>query len=69
VKTVIGSCESLAKLSVPDVNGKIRHFAQIHHAGIRSKNAPIIFYAAKTFLPLVFRKPSLNHALELAAEP
>src|SRR6266851_2761438 len=55
VKTVIGLASPLAKLSVPDGKWEDSPLRlKFINAGIRSKNAPIIFYAAKTFLPLVF---------------
>ena len=55
VKTVVGLAGPFAKLSIPEgkwENSPLR--VKFINAGIRSTNAPIIFYAAKTFLPLVF---------------
>ena len=55
VKTVVGLAGPLARLSIPQgkwENSPLR--VKFINAGIRSTNAPIIFYAAKTFLPLVF---------------
>ena len=55
VKTVVGLAGPFAKLSAPEgkwENSPLR--IKFINAGIRSTNAPIIFYAAKTFLPLVF---------------
>jgi tight adherence protein C len=68
VKTVIGLASPLAKLSVPDGKWEDSPLRlKFINAGIRSKNAPIIFYAAKTFLPLVFA--ALTYiALELAGK-
>ncbi len=55
VKTVVGLAGPLARLSIPEgkwENSPLR--IKFINAGIRSTNAPIIFYAAKTLLPLVF---------------
>lgn len=55
VKTVVGLAGPFAKLSIPE--GKWEDSAlriRFINAGIRNINAPIIFYAAKTVLPLVF---------------
>jgi tight adherence protein C len=68
VKAVIGLASPLAKLSVPEGKWEDSPLRlKFINAGIRSKNAPIIFYAAKTFLPLVFA--ALTYiALELAGK-
>lgn len=55
VKTVVTLAGPFAKLSIPDgkwEDSPIR--LKFINAGIRNPNAPIIFYAAKTFLPLLF---------------
>ncbi|MEO6024484.1 MAG: type II secretion system F family protein, partial [Burkholderiales bacterium] len=55
LKTVVGLAGPFAKLSIPEgkwEDSPLR--VKFINAGIRSKNAPIIFYAAKTVLPLVF---------------
>jgi tight adherence protein C len=55
VKTVVGIASPLARLSVPEENWETsllrRRFMS---AGIRSANAPILFYAAKTSFPIFF---------------
>ena len=55
VQTVVGIASPLAKLSVPEGNWETsllrRRFMS---AGIRSANAPILFYAAKTSCPIFF---------------
>ena len=54
VKTVVGLAGPLARLSIPQgkwENSPLR--VKFINAGIRDANAPIIFYAAKTLLPLV----------------
>src|SRR4051812_18375256 len=54
VKTVVDLAGPLAKLSVP--NGKWEDSPirlRFINAGIRSPNVGILFYAAKTILPLV----------------
>jgi tight adherence protein C len=55
VKTVVGLAGPLARLSIPQgtwENSPLR--VRFINAGIRSTSAPIIFYAAKTLLPLLF---------------
>lgn len=55
VKTAVSLAGPLARLSVPDgkwENSPLR--IKFINAGIRSASAPILFYAAKTILPLVF---------------
>jgi tight adherence protein C len=55
IKTVVTLAGPFAKLSIPDgkwEDSPIR--LKFINAGIRNPNAPIIFYAAKTFLPLLF---------------
>jgi tight adherence protein C len=55
VKTAVNLAGPLARLSVPDgkwENSPLR--IKFINAGIRSANAPVLFYAAKTLLPLVF---------------
>ncbi|MGB5938160.1 MAG: type II secretion system F family protein [Rhodanobacter sp.] len=55
VKTAVTLAGPLAKLSVPGgkwENSPLR--IKFINAGIRSANAPILFYAAKTLLPMVF---------------
>ena len=54
LKTAVGIASPLAKLSIPQgdwENSTIR--IKFINAGIRSRNAPILFYAAKTVLPLL----------------
>ena len=55
VETIVGIAGPLAKLSVPEGNWETsllrRRFIS---GGIRTPNAPILFYAAKTCVPLVF---------------
>ncbi len=68
VKTVVGLAGPLAKLSIPEgkwENSPLR--IQFINAGIRSASAPIIFYAAKTVLPLVFAMVAYI-ALQLAGK-
>lgn len=68
VKTVVGLASPLAKLSSPEgkwENSPLR--LKFINAGIRSANAPILFYAAKTVLPLVFAAAAYI-ALELASK-
>ena len=55
VQTVVGLANPLAKLSIPEgkwEDSPVR--VRFINAGIRSTNAPVFFYAAKTVLPLVF---------------
>lgn len=55
IKTVVTLAGPFAKLSIPEgkwEDSPIR--LKFINAGIRNPNAPIIFYAAKTFLPLLF---------------
>ena len=55
VQTVVHIAQPLAKLSIPE--GKWEESPlrlRFMNAGIRSQSAPIIFYASKTVLPLVF---------------
>lgn len=55
VKTIVDLAGPLAKLSIPQgkwENSPLR--IKFINAGIRNPNAPILFYAAKTFLPLLF---------------
>ncbi len=55
VKTAVSLAGPFARLSVPDgkwENSPLR--IKFINAGIRSANAPILFYAAKTLLPLLF---------------
>ena len=55
VKTVVDVAGPLAKLSIPEgkwENSPLR--IKFINAGIRSANAPVLFYAAKTVLPFVF---------------
>lgn len=55
VKTVVDIASPLAKLSIPEggwENSPLR--VKFINAGIRNTNAPTLFYAAKTLLPLVF---------------
>ncbi len=54
LKTAVGIASPLAKLSIPEgdwENSGIR--TKFINAGIRNPNAPILFYAAKTVLPLL----------------
>ena len=55
VKTVVELTGPFAKLSIPDgkwENSPVR--LKFIQAGIRNPNAPILFYSAKTLLPLIF---------------
>lgn len=55
VKTVVELAGPLAQLSIPEgkwENSRLR--IKFINAGIRNVNAPTLFYAAKTILPLVF---------------
>jgi len=55
VKTIVHIASPLAKLSIPEgkwENSPLR--IRFINAGMRGANAPTIFYAAKTLLPLVF---------------
>lgn len=55
LKTVVNIAGPFAKLSTPDgawENSPLR--IKFINAGIRSPNAPVIFYSAKTLLPIVF---------------
>ena len=55
LKTVVGLAGPFVKLSIPEGKWEDSPLRiKFISAGIRSKNAPIIFYAAKTMLPLVF---------------
>ena len=68
VKTVVELVGPFARLSIPDgkwENSPLR--VKFINAGIRTLNAPIIFYAAKTLLPLVFAAVAYL-ALELAGK-
>jgi len=68
VKTAVGIASPLAKLSIPEgkwEDSPLR--VRFINAGIRSSNAPTIFYAAKTVLPLVFAAVAYI-ALELAGK-
>ena len=54
LKTAVGIASPLAKLSIPQgdwENSSIR--TKFINAGIRNPNAPILFYASKTVLPLL----------------
>ena len=54
LKTAVGIASPFAKLSIPEgdwENSAIR--TKFINAGIRNPNAPILFYAAKTVLPLL----------------
>ena len=54
LKTAVGIASPLAKLSIPQgdwENSTIR--TKFINAGIRNPNAPILFYGAKTLLPLL----------------
>ena len=54
LKTAVGIASPLARLSIPQgdwENSPIR--IKFINAGIRNPNAPILFYAAKTLLPLL----------------
>ena len=68
VKTVVGLAGPLARLSIPQgkwENSPLR--VKFINAGIRDANAPIIFYAAKTLLPLVLAAVAYI-ALELTGQ-
>lgn len=68
VKTVVGLAGPLARLSIPQgkwENSPLR--VKFINAGIRDANAPIIFYAAKTLLPLVLAATAYM-ALELTGQ-
>lgn len=68
VKTVVDLVGPFARLSIPEgkwENSPLR--VKFINAGIRSSNAPIIFYAAKTLLPLVFAAVAYI-ALEVAGK-
>lgn len=68
VKTVVGLAGPLARLSIPQgkwENSPLR--VKFINAGIRDANAPIIFYAAKTLLPMVLAAVAYI-ALELAGQ-
>jgi tight adherence protein C len=55
VTKVVGIAGPLARLSIPDGNWENSLLRiKFINAGIRYPNAPVIFYAAKTLLPLVF---------------
>lgn len=55
VKTVVDIAGPLAKLSTPEGNWENSPLrTRFISAGIRNSNAPILFYAAKTALPLIF---------------
>src|SRR5512135_2084964 len=55
VKKVVTIAGPLAKLSSPEGDWETSPLRiKFINAGIRSANAPILFYAAKTLLPLVF---------------
>lgn len=55
VKTIVDLAGPLAKLSSPDGDWESSPLRRkFITAGIRSRNAPVLFYAAKTVLPLVF---------------
>ena len=55
VTTVVGLAGPLARLSIPQGNWEDSPLRiKFITAGIRDANAPILFYAAKTLLPLVF---------------
>lgn len=68
IQTIVSLAGPLAKLSIPEgkwENSPLR--IKFINAGIRSANAPILYYAAKTALPLVFA--GLTYlALELAGK-
>ena len=54
LKTAVGIASPLAKLSIPEgdwENSSVR--TKFINAGIRNPTAPILFYAAKTLLPLL----------------
>lgn len=54
VTKVVGIAGPLAKLSIPDGNWETSPLRiKFINAGVRNTNAPVIFYAAKTLLPLV----------------
>ena len=68
LKTVVGLAGPFAKLSIPEGKWEDSPLRiKFISAGIRSKNAPIIFYAAKTMLPLVFAAVTYI-GLQLAGE-
>jgi len=55
IKTVVGFAGPFAKLSSPEGNWEESPLRiKFMTAGIRDPNAPILFYAAKTVLPLIF---------------
>ena len=55
MKTVVDIAGPLAKLSTPEGNWENSPLrTRFISAGIRNSNAPILFYAAKTALPLIF---------------
>lgn len=55
ITKVVGIAGPLAKLSIPNGNWETSPLRiKFINAGIRDANAPVIFYAAKTVLPLVF---------------
>jgi tight adherence protein C len=55
VQTVVDIASPLAKLSNPQGNWETSPLRlKFINAGIRSPNAPVIFYGAKTLLPLLF---------------
>jgi tight adherence protein C len=55
MKTIVDIAGPLAKLSLPDKNWEHNPLRiKFANAGIRKANALIIFYAAKTILPIVF---------------
>jgi tight adherence protein C len=55
VKTAIGIASPLAKLSIPQGDWETSPLrTRFINAGIRSADAPILFYSAKTALPFVF---------------
>ncbi len=55
VKTIVDIAGPFAKLSIPEGKWEDSPLRiKFISAGIRNPNAPILFYAAKTFLPLVF---------------
>jgi tight adherence protein C len=55
VETAVEIASPLAQLSIPDANWETSPLRlKFINAGIRNSNALVIFYAAKTLLPLVF---------------
>lgn len=55
VKTVLDFASPLSKLSIPDGKWEDSPLRlKFISAGIRNADAPVIFYAAKTLLPLIF---------------